>query len=278
MDWLSDGIIGYIVSVYEGFFTNVSALITEAMKTPSGFNATAWKAISDFHNNAVLPVAWMILTLFLLFDLVRIIRKYNAHGTDLIYCVSLTLFKIGFAKMIMENSLIFVDAIFSIATEILSSGKQYITTSGSVNVDITKLTDALDKTNIVSLLGLMISSFIINLANSLCNVLSFCVVRLRFIEIYVMTAISSLPLATLPNEEYKSIGINYIKRMAGLATHAILIVIVLYLYTILVTTDMFVGSNANALDGLLSGLGYSILMVIALFQTGGWAKSAWGAS
>jgi hypothetical protein len=278
MDWLSDGIVGYIVSVYEGFFTNVSALITEAMKTPSGFNTIAWKAVSDFHNNAVLPVSWMILTLFLLFDLVRIIRKYNAHGSDLIYCVSLTIFKIGLSKMVMENSLILVDGIFEISTYILSLGKQYITTDGSVSVDVTRLTDTLDKTNIVSLLGLMISSFIINLANSLCNVLSFCVVRLRFIEIYVMTAISSLPLATLPNEEYKSIAINYIKRLAGLATHAVFIVIVLYLYAILVTSDMFIGSNANALDGLLSGLGYSILMVIALFQTGGWAKSVWSAS
>lgn len=278
MDWLSDGIVGYIVGVYQGFFTSVTSLIDEAMKTPSSFNGVAWKAVTDFHDNAVLPVAWTLLSLFLLFDLVRIIRKYNAQGMELIYCVSMTLFKIGFAKIIMENGMVIVNGIFGIGTYILSLGKGYISTSANANIDITKLTDALDKTNIVSLLGLMISSFIIDLANKMCNVLSFCVVRLRFIEIYVMTAITSLPLSTLPSEEYKSIGIGYLKRMAGLATHAIFIVIVLYLYSILVTTDMFVGNNVNALDGLLSGLGYSILMVIALFQTGGWAKSVWSAN
>lgn len=278
MDWLSDGIVSYIVGVYKGFFANVSSLITEAMKTPETFNTTAWKAVTDFHNNAVLPIAWSVLTLFLLFELVKVIRKYNAQGQDLIYCLAIVILKIGIAKMVMENSLVIINMFFSIGSAILANGNKYIDTSGNVTVDVTKLTDALDKTNIVELLGLMLSSFIISLASSICNVLAFCVIRLRFVEIYVLSVIASLPLATLPHEEHSAIGKNYLKRFAGLATHAIYIVFVLYLYTILVSSEMFVGTNANALDGLMSGLGYSILMVIALFQTGGWAKSTWNAN
>jgi len=61
--------------------------------------------------------------------------------------------------------------------------------------------------------------------------------------------------------------------MAALALHVVLIMVVLWCYTKLVGTATFTSSGSDALSGLSSALGYTILMVIALFQTGGWSRS-----
>ena len=93
--------------------------------------------------------------------------------------------------------------------------------------------------------------------------------------IMVFFAVASIPMSTLVSEKYGEIGRNYLKRMAALAVHVIFIIIVLYMYSLLVN-----GSTLFTTDDILSigwsMLGYSILAVIALFQTGTWAKGLMG--
>ena len=67
MDWLKDGIVDYLISVYDGFFTGVDGLYRLAQTPPDTWHdGVLWDAVTGMNKNVVLPIAWSIMTLFLL--------------------------------------------------------------------------------------------------------------------------------------------------------------------------------------------------------------------
>ena len=178
----------------------------------------------------------------------------------------------------MENMTTIINAIFDISSNMVSSAQNsFNSTTGGFTISDTaaaNLKHAMESENTVGMIGLMIIGYVIKIINSLCTILAKVIVGLRFIEIYVFTSIASLPFATLSSNEYSSIGKNFIKRMIALALHVIFIIIVLYLYGMLASGATIDTSSASNM--LFQALGYSILCVIALFQTGSWSKQLMG--
>lgn len=273
MDWVKDGIVDFITNTYTSFFGGVSVIVAEAVKSPSTFNSDIWTSVTGFNNAVVLPIAYTILSLFLLIELQSMMSRADAKGVDSIYWVAQVMLKIIIAKILMDNMTVIIDAIFEISASLVTGGQNYFTVTDNVTVDTQTITDALDGQSIMSLLGYFVQALLIKICGVVTNQLSLLVIRLRFIEIYVFTAIAAIPFATLASKEFSVIGKNYIKRMAALALHVVLIMVVLWCYTKLVGTATFASSSTDVLGGLSSALGYTILMVIALFQTGGWSRS-----
>lgn len=273
MDWVKDGIVDFVANTYSSFFSGVTAIVAEAVKSPSTFNSDIWASVTGFNNTVVLPISYTILSLFLLLELHSMMKRADAKGVDSIYWASQVLLKIIIAKILMDNMTTIIDAIFEISASLVTSGRNYFTVNDNVTIDTKTITDALDGQSIMSLLGYFVQALLIKICGMVTQQLSLLVIRLRFIEIYVFTAIAAIPFATLASKEYSTIGKNYIKRMAALALHVVLIMVVLWCYTKLVGTATFTSSGSDALSGLSSALGYTILMVIALFQTGGWSRS-----
>lgn len=273
MDWVKDGIVDFITNTYTSFFGGVSVIVAEAVKSPSTFNSDIWTSVTGFNNAVVLPIAYTILSLFLLIELQSMMSRADAKGVDSIYWVAQVMLKIIIAKILMDNMTVIIDAIFEISANLVTGGQNYFTVTDNVTVDTQTITDALDGQSIMSLLGYFVQALLIKICGVVTNQLSLLVIRLRFIEIYVFTAIAAIPFATLASKEFSVIGKNYIKRMAALALHVVLIMVVLWCYTKLVGTATFASSSSDVLGGLSSALGYTILMVIALFQTGGWSRS-----
>lgn len=273
MDWVKDGIVDFITNTYTSFFGGVSVIVAEAVKSPSTFNSDIWTSVTGFNNAVVLPIAYTILSLFLLIELQSMMSRADAKGVDSIYWVAQVMLKIIIAKILMDNMTVIIDAIFEISASLVTGGQNYFTVTDNVTVDTQTITDALDGQSIMSLLGYFVQALLIKICGVVTNQLSLLVIRLRFIEIYVFTAIAAIPFATLASKEFSVIGKNYIKRMAALALHVVLIMVVLWCYTKLVGTATFTSSSTDVLGGLSSALGYTILMVIALFQTGGWSRS-----
>ena len=273
MGWLEDGIVQFIANVYEGLFYNVQEIFDLAKLSPSGFNSTLWQAVTDFNELAVLPVSWSILTLFLLLELANLMKRSDAKGgLESIYWVSKIILKILIAKTCMDNMTTIINALFEISGQIVLNGESQLAITEKT-IDTNSITDALEHEKIVSLLGYFLQAFLIQLCSSVCFILAKIVIQLRFIEIYIFAAIAALPFATLASQEYSSIGKNYIKRMAALAIHAVFIIVVVYVYSVLLNGAIFNIEDGSVTSSMWDLVGYSILFVIALFQTGGWSKS-----
>lgn len=278
-DWLTSSLAQRIINIYSSLTVSMKSVLETAKKTPKDFNPTLWNAVQKFNTTIVLPVGWSVLSAFLLLELLNVIKRTDAKGMEAIYFIMIVMIKIGIAKMIMENMTDIILMFFSVANHLLKNSESIFAGAGSslVMKDSVKaaLSDKVAKMDVLSCLGLWITMEIVGFCGKICSLLAQIIVGLRFIEIYVFTAVAAIPMATLVNEKYGDIGVNYLKRMAALALHVIFIVIVLYIYTVLVGAEsMFTTSGVE--NTPFTALGYTILAVIALFQTGNWSKSLLG--
>ena len=109
------------------------------------------------------------------------------------------------------------------------------------------------------------------------NILSICIFLVtygRMIEIYVVTALGPIPLATMGNSEWRSTGQNYLKSLLALGFQAFLIMIVVGIYAVLIRNISGAADIAGAIWGCM---GYTVLLCFCLFKTGSISKSVFGA-
>ena len=96
----------------------------------------------------------------------------------------------------------------------------------------------------------------------------------RMIEIYVVTALGPIPLATMGSSEWRSTGQNYLKSLLALGFQAFLIMIVVGIYAVLIRNISGAADIAGAIWGCM---GYTVLLCFCLFKTGSISKSVFGA-
>ena len=128
--------------------------------------------------------------------------------------------------------------------------------------------------SIGSLLGLLLQCLLINI---MAKVVSICVILIvygRMFEIYMVTSIAPIPLATTLNKEWGSMGQNYLRSLLALAFQGFMIIISVAIYYVLIRTVSF-SSDISA--ALWACLGYEVLLVYVLFKTSGLAKSVFNA-
>ena len=108
-------------------------------------------------------------------------------------------------------------------------------------------------------------------------ILSICIFLVtygRMIEIYVVTALGPIPLATMGSSEWRSTGQNYLKSLLALGFQAFLIMIVVGIYAVLIRNISGAADIAGAIWGCM---GYTVLLCFCLFKTGSISKSVFGA-
>ena len=122
----------------------------------------------------------------------------------------------------------------------------------------------------VDLLGMFLETFILKLLLLILTALVFVIIYARMIEIYLMTSLAPIPLATMGNREQSQIGQNYLRSLFALGLQGFLILICVGIYAVLI-------QNYAVSDHLISGVwalvGYTILLCFTLFKTGSLAKS-----
>lgn len=274
-DWLTDGIVSLIVNTFTGLVANIEELSILAQKAPSQFNPELWNTVTAFNKTIVLPVAYLVFGCFIMADFIKILTKQNPNGIEAMHMVLVVIIKMVIGEAILTNIPEIIDAIFGIATEMLKSNTLQIS---NYQLNPAEVSDALEQENIVSLIMILIQCGIINVVNMICKIMSTLIIQLRFIEIYIFAGIAALPAAVLTsgNHEISSIGYNFIKRMCALALQVVFIMVCFMMYSAIARGGALTVTDNEVIMNLWSILGNSILLVIALFQTGTWSKSLFG--
>ena len=120
------------------------------------------------------------------------------------------------------------------------------------------------------LLGLWLQSSIIGITMWALNIVIFVIVYGRMIEIYCTVSIAPIPIATMSNREWGSIGTNYLKGLFALAFQGFLIMVCVGIYAVLIN-GMIIADNIHS--ALFSVAAYTVILCFSLFKTGSLAKS-----
>ena len=84
------------------------------------------------------------------------------------------------------------------------------------------------------LLGLFLQSFLIKFTMLALNIFIFVIVYGRMIEIYLLTSLAPIPVATLSNRELGTMGQNYLRSLFAVGFQGMLILVCVAIYAVLI--------------------------------------------
>ena len=107
------------------------------------------------------------------------------------------------------------------------------------------------------------------------GIIIFVLVYGRMLEIYMLTSLAPIPVATLSNRETGQMGQNYIKSLFAVGFQGLLILLCVGIYGVLVQGIAISGDPIGAIWGCV---GYTVLLCFMLFKTGTISKSIFHAA
>ena len=136
------------------------------------------------------------------------------------------IFKSAFAILIVSNTWNIVMGVFDATQQVVNQSAGVIIGDTSIDFDtlLPDLESRLEAMDIGPLLGLWFQTLVVGLTMNILSICIFLVTYGRMIEIYAVTALGPIPLATLGNAEWRGMGQNYLKSLLALGFQAFLII------------------------------------------------------
>ena len=277
-EWIKQGLIDAIMAQFTSLFTYVNGQIgtiaTDVGQTPGAWNPGVFTMIRNLSDTAVIPIAGMILTFVLCYELIQmIIEKNNMHDFDT-FNLYKWIFKTFVAVFILTHTFDIVMGVFDLAQNVVNQSAGVITGSLSLEATLADLLPQLEAMSVWELMGLWLETNIVGLCLRIMSIAIFIIIWGRMIEIYLTVSVAPIPFSTMVNREWGQIGNNYLKSLFAVAFQGFLIMVCVGIYAVLVQSI----ATADSIHGAIWGTaGYTTLLCFALFKTGSLSKSVFSA-
>jgi hypothetical protein len=279
VDWIKEALIGGITNNYQSMFDELKMRVGEIAgqvgATPEGWNSDVFSMIKDLSDTVVIPVAGMILTAVLCYELIQMVISHNNMQHFESFVFFKWIFKTICAVYILTNTFNIVMGVFGVAQHVINGSADFINSGLDVQLAMDTLAEELMAMDWYVLLGLYLESQILSLCIKVLAVCVFIVVIGRMLEIYLTVSIAAIPLATMANREWGQIGNGYLKGLFALAFQGFFMMVVIGIYAVLLKNTIFAG-NIHA--AIWQAVGYTILLAFTLFRTGGISKAIFNAA
>ncbi len=232
--------------------------------------------IRSLSENVIVPIAGVIITFVMCYELIQlVIEKNNLHDFET-FIFFKWIFKTFIAVLLVTNTWNIVMGVFNVTQGVVDQSAGVII--GNTNIDITSIITDLETRladmEIGALFGLWFQSLFVGLTMKALSICIMLVIYGRMIEIYLVTSVAPIPMATMINHEWGSVGQNYLKSLLALGFQAFLIMVCVGIYAVLVQTIAVTGDISGA---IWTCMGYTVLLCFTLFKTGSLAKSIFSA-
>ena len=275
-EWLKELLISGIMDNVNGLFDNVNSRVAgiagQVGATPQGWNSGVYGMIRTLSDNVILPIAGVVLAFVMTLELIQLItEKNNMHDVDT-WMFFKWIFKTACAVLIVTNTWNIVMGVFEAAQSVVNRASGLIVGNTSINLadHIADLEARLLEMNVWTLLGLWLQSFVVGFTMWALTICIFIIIYGRMIEIYLVTSIAPIPMATMMGKEWGGMGQNYLRSLLALAFQGFLIIICIAIYAVLVQ-NMLIDDNISTAIWLC--MGYTVLLCFTLFKTSSLAKS-----
>lgn len=218
--------------------------------TPQAYSSTVYDFATKVNQVAVKPVAAVILSIMVAFQLARVSTRIDGDRPLGVKIIAATMFRIALLLIAAENAQLFLDAISEATGAIFSAMHDNATTIGD-GVVATGLGDAVRNQfsdhDYMGMAGALIVLLIPFLAAKCSQLAVSAVVMLRFFELYLLTAFGSLPVAFLATDETKPMAVAYFRKYASTCVKSVTLYIGIWCYRALVSSGKM--SIAGFSDG-----------------------------
>ena len=278
-EWLKEllieGIMGNLTGLFDTVNTRVGEIAVQVGTTPAAWNAGVFSLIRQISETVILPIAGLILTFVATYELIQmLIDRNNLHDIDT-WMFFKWIFKTAAAILILSNTFNIVNAVLDVSQSVIARSAGIIQGSTDITPDmLATLETTLETMELGPLLGLFMQSLLIGLTMEIMGIIIFVLVYGRMLEIYMLTSLAPIPVATLSNRETGQMGQNYIKSLFAVGFQGLLILLCVGIYGVLVQGIAIGGDPIGAIWGCV---GYTVLLCFMLFKTGTISKSIFAA-
>lgn len=275
-EWLKELLIGSIMSNLTGLFDNVNRQVAgiadNVGATPQAWNGGVFGMIRNLSDNVILPIAGVILALVATLELIQmIVDRNNMHDMDT-FMLAKWVFKTACAVVIVTNTWNIVMAVFDVAQSVVSRASGLVIADTDIRIDsvIVGLEAKLAEMELGALFGLWVQSMFVGFTMWALAICIFIITYGRIIEIYLVTSVAPIPMATMANREWGQMGQNYLRSLFALGFQAFLIIICVAIYAILVRG---IAVENDVSTAIWTCMGYTVLLCFTLFKTSSLARS-----
>ena len=223
-DWirglLTDSIVDSLTGLFDSVNDKVGSIAGDVGATPQGWNPSIFSMIRNLSDNVMVPIAGLILAFVMTLELIQMItERNNLHNEIDTWMFFKWIFKTCCAIVIVTNTWNIVMGVFDIAQSVVNSAASVI--SGSTRIDVFDAASSIRSTlsgySVGELLGLWFLSLFVNVTMSALSICIFIIVYGRMIEIYLVTSVAPIPMATMLSKEGGGMGQNYLRSLFALA-------------------------------------------------------------
>ena len=279
-EWLKGILIGGIMGNLQGLFDNVnqqvSGIAGQVCATPQAWNSSIYRMIRSLSDNVILPIAGVILAIVMTLELLQLVLEKNNMQNFETWVFFKWIFKTFCAILIVTNTWDVIMGIFDAAQSVVRSAAGIIRADTDIDLVqvIGDLEVRLQEMELGALLGLWFQTLFVGVTIQALSICIFVIVYGRMVEIYVVTSLAPIPMATMMNHSWGQMGQNYLRSLFALGFQAFLIIVCVAIYAVLVHT-IAVGTDVVA--AIWTCIGYTVLLCFSLFKSGGVAKQIFGA-
>lgn len=280
-EWLKEILVGGIVSNLSGMFDSVNSQVGEIAgqvgATPQAWNGTIYNMVRTLSDNVIIPIAGVILAFVMTLELIQMVSdKNNMHGDVDTWMFFKWIFKTTCAVLIVTNTWNIVMGVFDVGQSVVNSAAGVIVSDASIDINtaVVDLEERLMEMDIGPLFGLWFQSLFVGICTWALTICIFIITYGRMIEIYLVTSVAPIPMATMVSKESGNMGQNYLRSLFALAFQAFLIIVCVAIYAALVRN---IAVDTDISYAIWTCMGYTVLLCFTLFKTGSMAKSIFSA-
>lgn len=279
-EWLKNLLVGGIISNLTGMFDSINDQVADVAAvvgaTPQGWNTSVFNMVKSLSENVIIPIAGLILTFVMTYELIQMIIERNNMAEFETFNFFKWIMKTFCAVMIVTNTWNIVMGIFEVAQTVVNNAAGVIIADTAIDLEsvITNIEGRLMEMDVGTLFGLWFQTMLISIVSWALTICIFVVVYGRMIEIYMVTSVAPIPLATMVNREAGQMGQNYLRSLFALGFQAFLIILCVAIYAVLLQT---VAVSGDIISAIWTCVGYTVLLCFTLFKTSSLSKSVFNA-
>ena len=279
-DWLKEVLVSGIVSNLSGMFDSTNEQIGQIAGqvglTPQAWNSGIFNMIQNLSNNVILPLAGAILAVVMTLELIQLITDRNNLNDVDTWMFFKWVFKSAAAVLIVSNTWTIVMGIFDAAQSVVNGAAGVMIGNTSIDISsvVTDLESRLIEMDVGPLLGLWFQSLFVGICTWAITICIFIVIYGRMIEVYLVTSVAPIPMATMANREWGQMGQNYLRTLLALGFQAFLIMVCVAIYSVLVQN---ISVSTDISTAIWTCMGYTVLLCFFLFKTSSLARSVFNA-
>ncbi|HEL2669656.1 TPA: conjugal transfer protein TrbL, partial [Streptococcus suis] len=241
------------------------------------FNPTVWSYMTAITKGIMQPLGVAILAVVLVLEFSKMAKKIaNSGGAMTFEAIAPMIVSYIMVAVVITNTTVIVEAIIALASYVIEQVASLVT-NGGANYDTIS---GIKGSGIVGKMIIGFFAILIWLVRMASIMVVNILITIRFIQLYLMIPFAPVTIPTFLSDDWRSVGIGYLKNIMVYAVQGILIFLIVSLVPLFESAGKIAVSNgAGVMESLaimFGGLVQAILLIIALVGSQRTARSILG--